>query len=103
LYGNFSIEADLNHHFVRYEDPLWDESLIEGKDLIYRVYKKNINKKCFFDVSINNKTIYIIDCSKLTKKQKTFVQSVEGLKFIIEQLKKGVKSFNKLKCVIKKK
>jgi len=49
----------------------------------------------------DNKVIFIIEGSKLTSKQREFLQTIEGVNFLIEQFKSGIKSFNALKNKIK--
>lgn len=103
MYGNnLSIEADLNRHFSRYEDPLYDLNEDEERKTMIRVIKKETKTTCIFNVIKNNELIYCIDCKKLTKKQANYLKSVEGMQFIIEQLKNNVKNISNLKAALKK-
>jgi hypothetical protein len=96
MYKNtLTIEADLNRHFSRYDDPLFDDEL-EVKDYI----RISINrKKDGYRISIlkNEEVVYMIDSNKLTKKQSNFLQTGAGLQFVLTQYKKGVKNISGLK------
>lgn len=100
--NNIVIESDLNRHFSRYEDPLWDEEGQEPKVRGIGVSMKIISKDDYMIyVSENNKMIYKVDSTKLTKRQKKFFSSKEGLSFIIEKYKIGVKNISNLKKATK--
>jgi len=102
LYGdNFSVEADLNRHFSRYEDPLWDEG--EGGTRgppITRITRTGGVDNCIFNIMNNTKVVYSIDCKKLTKRQAKFLQTTEGMQFLLLQFKNGVKNMSGLKKVM---
>lgn len=51
----------------------------------------------------NNKNVFTLEGSKLTNKEKEFLRTVDGINFLLEQYKEGIKSFNSLKQEIKKK
>ena len=72
---------------------------------------KQQNSKVQAYVSVNknrlkiyedNKVIFIIEGSKLTSKQKEFLYTIDGVNFLLQQFKVGIKSFNALKIEIKK-
>lgn len=50
----------------------------------------------------DSKVMHIIEGSKLNNKEKDFLRSVEGFKFLISEYKKGIKSFTSLRAEIKK-
>jgi hypothetical protein len=47
--------------------------------------------------------MFIIEGSKLSKKEKEFLRSVDGVKFVIQLYKSGINSFNYFKIELKKK
>ena len=50
----------------------------------------------------DNKVVFIIEGSKLAKKERTFLRTIDGINFVINQYKNGIKSFNSFKTEIKK-
>lgn len=55
----------------------------------------------------NTKVVFIIEGSKISKKEREFLKTVDGLNFILTQAKAGIKSLNgfrkELKSIIPKK
>jgi len=98
LYGDsFSINMDLNQHFSRYEDPLWDESEEEIKSSLIEVKRVDSKDKCIFNIIKNGKLSCTIDCSKLTKRQVEFLKTIEGMLFMLNSFKNGVKNLSEFK------
>jgi hypothetical protein len=50
----------------------------------------------------DNKIIFIIESSKISKSERLFLQTVEGFNFILSQAKTGIKSLNSFKNELKK-
>lgn len=101
MYGDsYSINMDLNQHFSRYEDPLWDEGEEEAKNSVIQIKRVDLEDKCVFNIIKNNKTFCTIDCSKLTKRQGKFLKTVEGMLFMLDSFKSGVKNISGLKRVM---
>ena len=83
------IEADLNKHFSRYEDPLWDDEENKLKCIqISRTSTKNFEKHSW-KVIVNSKAVATIESSSLTKEQINFLMSPDGVNFLIQSYKKG--------------
>jgi hypothetical protein len=100
MYKNtLTIEADLNRHFSRYDDALWDTDLESSKKSI-RVSVVRKNDGFTINVLENEEAIYCIDSVKLTKKQSAFLQTGEGLQFILNQYKQGIRNISSLKKAI---
>lgn len=91
-YGFSKFEHDLYHE----EDDV-AEKVIQVKRI--SLPSKGEKWKIFSD----SKLIFTIEGSKLTKKEKEFLRSVDGVNFLIAQFKQGIKSLNALKAEIKKK
>jgi len=100
LNDTLSIEADLNRHFSRYEDPLWDE-YEERKAIFFRIKRRIVDDNCFYDIIKNSKKVYTLDCSKVNKKHLNFIKSTDGMVFVLNSFKKGVKSLNGIKKALK--
>jgi hypothetical protein len=49
----------------------------------------------------DNKVMFTIEGSKLNNKERYFLKTVEGVNFLLNQYKNGIKSFNALKNEIK--
>jgi len=46
---------------------------------------------------------FVLDGNKLTKKEKTFLRTLDGVRFLIDEFKVGFKSFNELRGRLKQK
>jgi len=51
----------------------------------------------------NNKVMFVVQGSKLSKKEKEYLRTADGFNFLIHQYKEDIKSFNKLRIELKKK
>ena len=49
----------------------------------------------------NGKEKFVVEGFKLTKKQKTYLRSVDGVNFMINLFKNGIRSFNHFKTELK--
>lgn len=101
-----SIESDLNRHHVRYEDPLWSEEreLSIAKMISIRVNydKKDPSEKaCEWNIFVSKKLVLTISGQNLSKKQARFLQTPEGLQFLLQKYKSGCNSVSKLKAELK--
>jgi len=104
-----SIESDLNKHHVKYEDPLWDESIYENEGKRnFRISLRDVNHKDkdkafewdFFDKKIVTLTL----CGKdLTKKQVKYLLSAEGIQYLLQLYKAGFRTQTKIKLKLKEK
>jgi hypothetical protein len=60
------------------------------------------NKGDRWKVLADSKVVFVLEGSKLTKKERAFLHTVEGINFLLKQAKAGIKSFNALKKELKK-
>jgi hypothetical protein len=83
----------------KYEHDLYDEekNLVEKVVRIKRV--KNKGEK--WHVSINNKLVFTLEASKISKKEREYLRTADGFNFLIAQFKTEVKSVNRLKIELK--
>lgn len=54
-------------------------------------------------IMVDNKLAFTLEGSKVSKKEKEFLRTLDGINFLIAQAKQGIKSFNKLRVAIKEK
>lgn len=59
------------------------------------------NKGDRWKVLEDNKVVFVLEGAKLTKKERTFLNTIEGVNFLLKQAKAGIKSFNALKKELK--
>lgn len=92
-----TVEADLNKHFSRFEDPLWDEKK-ENKNYIEikRTSSKDFSKHAW-KIYENSSIVAILESENFTKKQINFLLTVDGLKTLIEIYKQGNNNISKIK------
>ena len=97
MFGRETIEADLNRHFSKFVDDLWDDeenasNMIEVK----RISSKDFNKHSW-RIYENSKIAVIIDSESLNKKQIKILLSNDGFNFLIATYKAGNKNLTKIK------
>lgn len=66
---------------------------------VKRVSMPNKGEK--WKVMSDNKLIIVIEGTKISKKEREFLQTIDGFNFLLQQAKKGIKSLNSLKNEIK--
>lgn len=105
---NFSTKTDLvkqqNNRFSlsKYEADLFDESK-NLPQLVIRIRRVKISGIESWKVFEDTKNIFTIDGNKLSKKEKEFLRTTDGVLFLINEFKKPFKSFNALKKSLKEK
>lgn len=69
---------------------------------VVRVKHINLPNKCEkWKIIENDKTVFVIEGIKLLKKERRFLQTLDGVNFLIAQYKKGIKSFHSLRKEMK--
>ncbi len=100
-----SVESDLNRHHVRYEDPLWNEERERvGHSInINLTTKRNDSEKgCEWNFFDAGKHVLTLPGQTLTKKQIRFLQTPDGIKFLLKKYKEGHINVSRLKSELKK-
>lgn len=70
---------------------------------VIRVKKFNLpNKDKRWKIMVDNKLIFTIEGSKISKKEKDYLETIDGFNFILNQAKIGIKSLNSFRSEIKK-
>lgn len=105
IYDPSTIEVDNQGKGTlnRYEYDLFDEEKdkIEKLVRVKRIQMPNKGEK--WKIFCDNKPIFVIEGSKISKKEKEYLRTPEGFSFLILQCKNGIKSLNKLRIEIRKK
>jgi hypothetical protein len=92
LKGNLSkFEYDLYHE---------EDDIAEKVIRVKRVSMPNKGEK--WKVMHDTKVIFTVESTKISKKEREFLQTIEGFNFILSQAKTGIKSLNSFKTALKK-
>lgn len=94
---------NIKHVLNKFDDDLFDEDkdVVEKVVRVKRVQLPNKGEK--WRVIENNKVMFTLDGTKVSKKEKEYLRTADGFNFLIHQYKEGIKSLNKLKIELKKK
>lgn len=76
-----------------------DEDNVVNK--IIRVKRIASSKEEKWKIFCDTKTLFVVEGSKLTEKERSFLRGVSGINFLISQGKMGVKSFNDFRKKLK--
>jgi len=95
-------DSNLKYSLSKFEYDLYHEEddVAEKVIRVKRVSMPNKGEK--WKIFEDNKVMFVVEGSKLTKKEKDFLRTIDGVNFLISQYKQGIKSFNSLKNEIKK-
>jgi hypothetical protein len=96
-------DPNLKYNLSKFEYDLYHEE-DDITEKIIRVKRFSLpNNGERWKIFEDNKVVFVIEGAKLTKKEKSFLRSVDGVNFLISQYKTGINSFTHLKTEIKKK
>lgn len=96
-------EQIIKHNFSKFEYDLYKEE-DDIAEKVIRVKRFNLpNKGQRWKIFEDNKVVWILEGSKLLKKEQEFLQTVDGFNFILSQAKLGIKSLNSFKIELKNK
>lgn len=84
----------------RFDHELYDEAMNKAEKII-RV-KRFTARGEKWRILEDNQVIFMIEASKLLKKEKEFLRTADGFNFLITQGKAGIKSINAFKIELKK-
>jgi len=95
-------ERTFKQNLSKFEHDLYceEDNIIEKVIRVKRIGMPNKGEK--WRVFENNKAIFTIEGVKISKKEKEFLRTIDGVSFIIAQAKIGIKSFNNLRTELKK-
>jgi hypothetical protein len=99
--ANEPSEKFLNAITSKFDQDLYDEE----KDItlpIIRVKRTDLPNKCErWRIFEDNKIVWTLESNKVSKKERKFLQSVDGFNFILRQAKIGIKSLNAFKKTLR--
>jgi len=90
-YNLSKFEFDLYHE---------EDDKIEKVIRVKRISMPNNGEK--WKILNDNKIIFIIESTKISKKEREYLQTVDGFNFMLTQAKIGIKSINSFKNELKK-
>lgn len=95
-------EAGAKHTLSKFEYDLYHEEddVAEKVIRVKRVSMPNKGEK--WKVMIDNKLIFVIESTKISKGEREYLQTAEGFNFILSQSKLGIKSLNSFRAELKK-
>jgi hypothetical protein len=94
-------DTNLKYSLNKFEYDLYHEEDDKSEKVI-RVRRFNLpNKGERWKIFEDNKIVFIVEGIKLSKKEKEFLRTVDGINFLIKQYKTGIKSFNALRKELK--
>lgn len=102
--SNFDAEVkgqNIKYVLSKFEYDLYHEE-DDKAEIVIRVKRSATpNKGENWKIFENTKVVFVIEGSKLSKKEKEFLRTVNGINFLIKQFKGGINSFNALKNELK--
>ncbi len=95
-------EAYTKHNLSKFEYDLYHEEDDISLPVISikRIGMPNNGEK--WKIMNNNKLIFTIESNKISKKERAFLQTINGFNFILTRAKLGIKSLNNFKSALKK-
>lgn len=96
-------DQNQKYNLSKFEFDLYHEEY-DTTEKVIRVKRVNMpNKGEKWKIMEDNKVMFILEGTKLNNKERDFLRTPDGFNFLIAQYKLGIKSFNALKVIIKKK
>src|SRR4051812_43367681 len=95
-------DQNVKYILSKFDYDLFDEeSNIPSK--VYRVKRVSMpNKGEKWKIFEDSKVVFTIESTKISAKEKDFLRSVDGINFLMDKAKAGIKSLNWLRIEIKK-
>jgi SMC interacting uncharacterized protein involved in chromosome segregation len=95
-------DQNQKYNLSKFEFDLYHEE-DDVAEKVIRVKRVSMpNKGDKWKVMQDNKIIFTIESTKISKKEKEYLQTVEGFNFILSQAKTGIKSLNSFRTELKK-
>jgi len=95
-------DSNLKYNLSKFEYDLYHEEddVSEPVVRVKRVSMPNKGEK--WKVMNDNKIVFTIESTKISKKEREYLQTIEGFNFILAQAKIGIKSLNSFRTELKK-
>lgn len=95
-------QQSIKHILSKYEYDLYKEEDDVALAVI-RVKRFSMpNKGVKWKVMVDNKVTFVIEGTKVSKKEREFLETPAGFNFVLTQAKAGIKSFNSFRADLKK-
>lgn len=95
-------DQNLKYSLSKFEHDLYHEEEDVALPVI-RVRRFSMpNKGEKWKVMSDNKVTFVIESNKISKKEREFLQTVQGFNFMLSQAKTGIKSLNSFRVELKK-
>jgi SMC interacting uncharacterized protein involved in chromosome segregation len=95
-------DQSVKHNFSKFEHDLYHEEDDVALPVV-RVKRISLpNKGDKWKIFEDNKVVFIIEGSKLLKKEREYLQTIEGFNFILAKAKAGIKSLHAFRTELKK-
>ncbi len=94
--------AKVKHTFSKFDYDLFDDEKYVAEKVIRIKRIASANKNERWNIFENNKIVFVVDGSKISKKEKEYLRTPSGFNFLISQGKSGIKSLAGLKKELKK-
>lgn len=95
-------DQNSKYNFGKFEYDLYHEEDDVALPVVRVKHISMPNKGERWKIFEDNKVSFIVEGSKLNKKEREFLRTIDGVNFLIAQHKSGINSFNSLKKEIKK-
>lgn len=94
--------SKVKHTFSKFDYDLFDEEkyVVEKVIRVKRIASANKNER--WNIFENNKIVFVLEGSKVSKKEKEYLRTPNGFSFLICQGKTGIKSLAGLRKELKK-
>lgn len=95
-------DANQKHNLSKMELDLYHEEY-DVAEKVYRVKRVSMpNKGEKWKIMLDSKVTFVIEGTKISKKEREFLETVDGFNFILAQAKIGIKSLNSFRTELKK-
>lgn len=95
-------EQNSKYNFSKFEYDLYHEE-DDVAEKVIRVKRSSMpNKGEKWKVMQDNKIIFTIESTKISKGEREYLQTIDGFNFILSQAKTGIKSLNNFRVELKK-
>jgi hypothetical protein len=95
-------DQNLNYNLSKFEYDLYHEE-DDKTEKVVRVKRVSMpNKGEKWKIMIDTKILFTIESTKISKKEREFLSTVDGFNFMLTQGKAGIKSLNNFRVELKK-
>lgn len=94
-------EPGLKNNLSKFDHDLYHEE-DDISEKVIRVKKVSMpNNGSKWKIMVDNKIVFTIESTKISKKEKDFLGTIDGFNYILQQAKAGIKSLNAFRTELK--